>query len=385
MKETRAKPVSSRLLSANYIGALLIIFGLTIVSHLVIALVLHKNQGAAAIINMSGRQRMLSQRIAGLAAEYRLGDAGALADLQASIDEFATNETMLAADARQDNDGGIAAPALRLMYGPAFQAEMAAFIADARQVAAMPPGAPGAAAPLGRLFAQARAPLLNQLNAIVDVHQRENDRVLAELADLQFVIMLAVLLTLAAEALLIFQPMIRRIEIFTDEITRLAAIDPLTGLPNRRGFFDACAVELERARRHGRHLSVLMLDADHFKRINDTHGHAAGDEVLRHLADTLRMTLRASDIAGRMGGEEFAVLLPETDLEGARLLAQRVRKTIAEAEILIGRTKLALTVSLGVAAVAADEPSAIEHALQLADEAMYQAKAAGRNRVVQAA
>jgi diguanylate cyclase (GGDEF)-like protein len=240
---------------------------------------------------------------------------------------------------------------------------------------------------LKALFAEARAPLLNQLNAIVTVHQRESEHVLAELEWMQFIILVAVLATLAAEAKMIFQPVIRRIEVFTGEILRLATIDPLTGLPNRRGFFERAEIEINRARRYDRKMSLVMLDADHFKRINDAYGHASGDEALRLLAETLAGTLRASDLAGRLGGEEFAVLLPETDCAGARQLAQRVRMNIAAAPLMIGGVQVALTVSMGVAAVPMDglPEAAIEQALREADEAMYRAKAEGRNRVVMAA
>jgi diguanylate cyclase (GGDEF)-like protein len=379
--------MSARTLSAYYIIALLIIGGLTIASHLAIALVLHQNQGAAAVINMSGRQRMLSQRIAGLAAEYQLGDATARGALLAAVDEFAANQVVLSAQVLKPGGEADGPGPLRAMYGPGFAAEMAVFITDAKHVASLPPGAPAAAAPLKTLFAEARAPLLDQLNAIVTIHQRESERVLAELKFMQFIILLAVMATLTAEAAVIFRPMIRRIEVFTGEIVRLATIDPLTGLANRRGFFDAAAAELDRARRYGRKLTLMMLDADHFKRINDAYGHAGGDEALRHLAEILASTLRASDLAGRLGGEEFAVLLPETDCDGARQLAQRLRMSIATAPLLIGGTLVTLTVSVGVAAVPVDElagSAAIEQALRDADEAMYRAKAEGRNRVVMA-
>jgi diguanylate cyclase (GGDEF)-like protein len=386
--ESRGAKMSARTLSGYYITALLIIGGLTIISHLAIATVLHQNQGAAAVINMSGRQRMLSQRIAALAAQYRLGDVSARVALLQSLDEFADNETALAARALGDAGSGGTTRQLRAMYRPEFRAEMAAFIADGREVAALPPNAPAGAAPLRALFAESRTPLLDQLNAIVNVHQSESENVLSELELLQFIILVAVMGTLAAEAVMIFQPMIRRIEVFTSEIVRLATIDPLTGLPNRRGFMEGCGRELERARRYGGTLSVLMLDADHFKRINDAYGHAGGDLALQHLAELLLGTLRATDVAGRMGGEEFAVLLPETDIAGARQLAQRIRMNIAAAPLMIGHAPAALTVSVGVAAVPIGKlpgTGPIERALKEADEALYRAKAEGRNRVVMAA
>jgi len=139
-------------------------------------------------------------------------------------------------------------------------------------------------------------------------------------------------------------------------------------------------VELERARRHAQPLSVLMVDADHFKAINDTHGHAAGDQVLRHLAALLTKALRAGDWVGRLGGEEFLAVLPDASLEHTRSIAERMREAIAAAPCTTPKGVLAITVSIGAASHRADgETSAA--LLQRADAALYTAKTEGRNRV----
>jgi diguanylate cyclase (GGDEF)-like protein len=130
---------------------------------------------------------------------------------------------------------------------------------------------------------------------------------------------------------------------------------------------------------------VLLLDLDHFKRVNDTHGHRVGDSVLQVVADTLRASLRATDIAGRYGGEEFLVVLPQTDLAGAGVLAERVRVAIEETAIDVGGAEpLSVTVSVGVAALDEAARSA-EQLVERADAALYGAKDAGRNRVCAAA
>jgi diguanylate cyclase (GGDEF)-like protein/PAS domain S-box-containing protein len=155
--------------------------------------------------------------------------------------------------------------------------------------------------------------------------------------------------------------------------------DPLTGIFNRRHFFEVASQLREIATRHGGPLSVAILDADHFKDVNDLHGHAAGDEALRALVRAARRTLRASDVLARYGGEEFVLLMPETDLEEAAKAAERMRAAIeAEPITAFGRT-IHLTVSIGVARVAGGE--SIESWLNRADAALYQAKNAGRNRV----
>ncbi len=166
-----------------------------------------------------------------------------------------------------------------------------------------------------------------------------------------------------------------------EELRRLATTDPLTGLQNRRRFYADLEQELARLQRAEQGgPALLMVDIDHFKRFNDTHGHAAGDAVLRHLADLFRNALRRIDSAGRLGGEEFALLLPETDLDGAGQLAERLcalcRECPAEWE---GRT-LPFTISIGMTALRADDPSP-DAVMARADAALYDAKAAGRDRV----
>jgi diguanylate cyclase (GGDEF)-like protein len=163
-------------------------------------------------------------------------------------------------------------------------------------------------------------------------------------------------------------------------LAELAHRDPLTGLINRRRFFELAAEQLALARRHQRPCGVLMIDLDHFKRINDTYGHAAGDEALRAAADCVVATVREVDIVARFGGEELAALLPETDAPGARLIAERVRSALAALEIAFEGRVIRITASVGVAAWSASE-GGIEAALDRADAALYRVKQAGRDGV----
>lgn len=165
------------------------------------------------------------------------------------------------------------------------------------------------------------------------------------------------------------------------ELRRLATIDALTGAWNRRHFMAVAAQEMERSVRYGNPLSVLMIDVDFFKSVNDSHGHALGDEVLRKVVEACRGSLREVDLFGRQGGEEFAALLPETALAGAQGLAERLRRAVAETVIpLAGGDDVRVTVSLGVAQRLAHE-STLDHLLSRADQALYRAKQSGRNRV----
>ena len=165
------------------------------------------------------------------------------------------------------------------------------------------------------------------------------------------------------------------------ELLRLANIDNLTGLSNRRIILEAGQRELEHYQRYHRPLSLFVLDIDHFKQVNDTYGHAAGDQVLIKLAEASRRLLRATDMCGRLGGEEFIGLLPETPTDQAYTVAERMRETLAETPVATPAGEIRFTVSIGIATAIADDRS-IDDLIRAADEAMYEAKAAGRNRVV---
>ena len=168
-----------------------------------------------------------------------------------------------------------------------------------------------------------------------------------------------------------------------DIVQRQAMTDELTGLANRRRFMEAFRGEIGRAERFGGALTIVVADIDDFKRINDQFGHHVGDEALRRFAGLLTAELREIDVAGRLGGEEFAVLLPETDLEGALVAAERIRRAVEESELALSDAiRIRFTASLGVASHAGDPADRL---LQRADAALYQAKADGKNRVSVAA
>lgn len=165
------------------------------------------------------------------------------------------------------------------------------------------------------------------------------------------------------------------------QLRLVSELDPLTGVLNRRAFHDRFGLEWERVTRHDRSLSCAMIDLDFFKRVNDEHGHAVGDVALKTVSQILQETRRPNDIVSRYGGEEFCVLLPETDSGGAAEWAERVRSTISETPIHAGDLSLRLTASLGVAERRADTAGP-EQLVDLADQALAVAKQSGRNRVV---
>ncbi|OJF09507.1 hypothetical protein BG844_37250 [Couchioplanes caeruleus subsp. caeruleus] len=163
------------------------------------------------------------------------------------------------------------------------------------------------------------------------------------------------------------------------QVRELAIHDELTAVPNRRHFFDLAKRDLAAARRHGRPLTAVMIDIDHFKRVNDTHGHLVGDDVIRGVAHRLGRTIRDTDILGRYGGEEFALIMPDAH-PASTALAERLRAAIADAPVDTRIGPLSVTISVGTARLHADDPD-INAVLSRADAALYRAKSAGRNRV----
>jgi len=167
---------------------------------------------------------------------------------------------------------------------------------------------------------------------------------------------------------------------YNARLQQMASHDPLTQVLNARAYYAACEQQIAQCTRSDLPYSVLFIDLDHFKAVNDTHGHAAGDEVLRVVACTLSRSLRSSDLLGRIGGEEFSIFLTDTPLSGALQLAEALRIEVEACRPQLENNPLRITASIGVA-TRSPNAQTMEVIQQLADAAMYEAKKAGRNRV----
>jgi diguanylate cyclase (GGDEF)-like protein len=164
-----------------------------------------------------------------------------------------------------------------------------------------------------------------------------------------------------------------------DALEHLAITDSLTGIYNRRHFFDVSETEIARAQRYQRPLAIIMLDIDLFKSVNDRFGHLIGDQILRNVADRVQNELRVNDVLGRYGGEEFAILLPETSLVDSELVAERLRASVESRPFQSDRGHIDITISLGVTCLNGGRSVSVERLLDEADQALYAAKRAGRN------
>ena len=167
-----------------------------------------------------------------------------------------------------------------------------------------------------------------------------------------------------------------------DELGSQAVIDELTGAYNRRFLLEQLKLRLGEARRHQTSVSLILFDLDHFKNVNDFHGHLFGDTVLKGTADLVRQLIRKEDFLARYGGEEFAVMLPHTDRSGAAVLAERLRESAAGCYHSNGERKERVTISLGVASFPLDEADSVEELIECADLRLYKAKDSGRNQSV---
>jgi diguanylate cyclase (GGDEF)-like protein len=179
--------------------------------------------------------------------------------------------------------------------------------------------------------------------------------------------------------------LLRKINEAQRKLVELATIDDLTQLYNRRYFFERFNQEVERAKRYRRPLSCLILDIDYFKQVNDTFGHLSGDQVLIDIAQILKNNCRQSDLAGRYGGEELIILLPETDSPGAMIIAERIREMMEQHQTVDGKGEIIrVTVSIGVVSLTGPELEKMdknERIVQYADDALLRAKKEGRNRI----
>jgi len=167
--------------------------------------------------------------------------------------------------------------------------------------------------------------------------------------------------------------------LYHEEIYRLTILDGLTGVHNKRFFLEFIERELARAKRHGRPLSLAMLDLDHFKKINDTHGHLAGDTTLKRVANVIQERVRRDELLARYGGEEFVVVLPETDLQGALAFGEMIRRQVQEHVFVFDGQSIRVTLSVGVATLGSDADA--DALICEADAQLYKAKNAGRNQV----
>lgn len=224
--------------------------------------------------------------------------------------------------------------------------------------------------------------LLQNIDSLNIAYEAESLEYIRRLQTYQYLALIIILVTLLLEALFIFMPLVKRVRIYANTLEGLAKTDSLTGVDNRRSIMEKGIKEIGRARRNKRDLSVAMLDIDHFKIINDEHGHGSGDMILKSVVKTIQDNIRLEDEIGRYGGEEFLIVLPNTSVTDSLVVLERIRQAveIKEFRVLSG-AYIKVTVSMGVAAVNLDDEKSLDPVIRRADIVLYKAKESGRNKI----
>lgn len=343
---------------------------------------------------LGDHQRMLTQLIAsdclGLETATSPDDmAQAAARLGDRIEELASLHARLRDGSKADGIVPPSSPALRAVYFSApftLDSHVGQFLELVRllQFKAEHGAGPISGPPLPELTALTGGPLKAALDAAARQRQEDAERTALELHRSLLAMLAVMVALLAGLAAFVFRPLFSRLARHQHDLIEASQTDPLTGCLNRRSLLDAAVRDFSRARRNGSPYSVLLFDIDHFKAINDTHGHAVGDEVIRSLVNLVHSALRTEDLLGRIGGEEFVVFMADTDGAKAALVAEKLRSRIAGTPIAVHALTLSVTASIGIAEMrpADDGPFAM---IERADARMYDAKKAGRNQVARSA
>ena len=378
-------PQVPRATTVIYLIALLIIAGISITSHVLTNRVVAQQEITALLVNTASRQRTLLQRTTRIAEGVADGSIDGNAgrnELRMLADRMDLAQHQLAYGDMTRGIPAAASPQLRAIYfRPPVRLEnqVNVFLAHTRSFAAKP-SVTLADMDLRAMVTAAGMPLLDGLDTAVAEYQAASEHDVRHLRHVMSTLTGIMLVVLVLEALLIYRPLFNRLTGAISSLVKASTTDFLTGIMNRRAFLSSAERELSRTGRVQQPLCLLMVDIDHFKRINDTYGHPVGDLVIKHFAAVAQTNLRNGDSLGRMGGEEFAIMMPGTSLAGAEQAAERIRERFSAttAAVTPHAQRVLATVSIGVSCATG---GTVEDLMADADRLLYRAKQDGRNRV----
>ena len=378
-------PEAPRSTTMIYLVALCLIAGVSITSHVLTNRIVAKQESTALLVNTAGRQRMLLQRITRIAEEIADGSLDTTAGREAlrmQADRMDLAQRQLVYGDITHGIPAVPSPRLQAIYfAPPLrlQDQVNTFLAHARAFAAKPT-VTLADPDLRAMVHASGGPLLNGLDTPVSEYQAESEHDVRHLRHVMGTLTGIMLIVLVLEALLIYRPLFNRLTSVISMLAKSSAQDFLTGAMNRRAFLAVVEAELARASRIQQPICLLLADIDHLKQINDTYGHATGDLVIKHFAAIAEANLRTGDSLGRLGGEEFAILMPGTSLAGAQGAAERMRDRFGgiTAAVTPHAQRVLATVSVGVTCTGGGTVSQL---LGEADALLRRAKQNGRNCV----
>ena len=386
MATTPATVYSKRRIWRIYALALSLLVAIISGSHLLTDWMAAAQSDDARIINLAGLQRMLSQKIAGRIAdgarrdEIRAGFLGALYD---DINLMAVNHARLTgrtAD-RVDDTLSDEIKALYFKGAPSVDQRVLIFLEESRALLdEIEAGHPIIEPQLNEYLGSARGRVLADLDRVVAQYVKDPNTRLGRLRALNLALFVLAIAIITLELFLIFRPLAARLERAQQELLDVARTDPLTGCWNRRALMETGEVLRQVERRAKQPFSLIICDIDHFKTVNDTYGHPAGDEVIREFVRRCLDCLRDQDLLGRFGGEEFVALLPGATTDQAARVSERIRSAIERNPIRTDAGSVSVTSSFGLSLVREGDDS-LHPAIERADAALYEAKQSGRNQV----
>lgn len=384
------KPIS--MLTVSYIVALALLAGMSLGAHYVVKRVIYEQKESARTINVAGRQRMLSQRTTLFLTDLvDHNSPHALINLTQSLKLFEkSHKALTVGDEDIGLSGEVPEALFKIYYKEPYNLDVLVkkYTQDIREIIQDAQLNEGNFdnVKVEEIRNLAKGKLLSTLDLAVKNYEEIAEAKIARLVDIQTASIICILILIMLEALIIFRPLIRKVKEYASKIEEYAITDDLTGAFNRRSIFEFISKEISRSNRYEYDFSLVICDIDQFKEVNDTYGHTVGDAALRHFVDILQANMRKEDILGRFGGEEFMIILPQTDNLKAKRVTEKLRlaleKTPLEVEENGAVKEIKVTASFGLVTYDEKIDKTSDEIYARADKAVYEAKEQGRNRVV---
>lgn len=385
-KEYTLDPVRS--LTRGYILALFIIAAMSITIHVIMDRILVEQDLAATIVSKSAAENTQIHMIVNLATEfYYTRNPNIVLEIQQENDALKNIHASLVERSQSDSFKSGAAQIIRSIYFDQphkldvkismFSTKVDDFIDEYKNTGTINEET------YNYINRQASRHLTQSLSTSLVYYENAFLAKVQRLRMVQIGAIMIICITLMLEAFAIFMPLVSRVSRYAERLHEISMTDMLTGIGNRRYFIKRSKQEIRRAARLKKDLCLCMVDIDHFKPVNDTHGHAAGDYVLREFVEIIKTAIRLEDDVARIGGEEFVILLPASDIQSALIVAERVRQKLEERPFVLPDTNqsIKLTASFGLSQVKLEDDEDVEVAMARADEALYLSKEHGRNRI----